>query len=110
MLRSDDPFDRSGFGHFSAEHGLGDAWGNFGGVMSAETRAGMAEYEHRLQNTRDANAAQSAINRGDTNRAAAILASNPQVGMETGGQRLMGAQAASYLQSQAAQTTPSGTV
>jgi hypothetical protein len=52
------------------------------GSWTGELESGMAEYEGRLQNTRDTIAAREAWKKGDRQTWEAILARNPNVGIE----------------------------
>lgn len=89
--------------HTSAEfgYGAGSSVSEFGeGFGAMELRAAEANYDHRLQNTRDATAAQKAVENGNTQLAAAIMTRNSEVGIQIGDRALMGADAAAFVQQQ----------
>lgn len=82
-------------------YGAGSRVSDFGeGFGASEIRAGEATYEHRLQNTREANRARNALNHGATDEAQTIIARNPDVGIERGGVKLYGRDAAQFLATQ----------
>ena len=89
-----------GWDPWQHHYGSGGGWGGSNPLMGGSPwlREAEAAHDRRVQNSFDSSRLQSAVQRGDAATAAAILRSNPDVGISVGGTQMYGEVAAGYVQ------------